>query len=197
MKSLADEKVFDSRSVLSDRTLCASPEPFEPPPCVPRVPAISVRPRPETPLTGRVRARSVAVVAFALWAANFSLSLVEYFQSVRDDAPRLQLRVLVVWAVCSGIFVVIAANVFLSTLFRRPSWTLVVFLRGLAILMSATSCIVGFAVVFPVIAECTRDQIQCSGKEHALRLFVCGGVPIASIWTWVWIPTIRKFLQEL
>ncbi|KAJ7783048.1 hypothetical protein B0H16DRAFT_1495163 [Mycena metata] len=201
MKSLADEKVFDSRSILSDRTLCASPEPVEPTHHIPRIPAISVRPRPETPLTGRVRARSAAVVAFALW--DRQLFFVSHthptgnIESVRDDAPRLQLRVLLVWAVCSGFFVVIAANVFLSTLLRRPWRALVVSLRGLAILMSATSCIVGFAVVFPVIAECTRDQIQCSSKEHALRLFVCGGVPIASIWTWVWIPTIAKFLQEL
>ncbi|KAJ7188355.1 hypothetical protein C8R46DRAFT_1054533 [Mycena filopes] len=195
MKYSADAKMFDSQSISSDRTLCSSPEPVEPP-RLPCLPANSPGPRAERPLTGRVRARAMAVVAFSLWVSNFSLSLVEYFQSVKDGAPQLQLRVLLVWAICSGIFVVISAAIFSSTLLRRPSWSLVALLRGLTILMSTTSCIVGFAVVFPVIAECTRGQILCSSKERALRLFVCGGVPVASIWTWVWIPSIGSFLQE-
>ncbi|KAJ6593812.1 hypothetical protein B0H19DRAFT_35813 [Mycena capillaripes] len=113
----------------------------------------------------------------------------------RMQASQLQSRITLVWAVCSGILVVVAAAVFVSTLLRRPSRSFVAFLRGLTIFMSATSCIVGFAVMFPVIAECAGSG--CSSKERALRLFVCGGVPVASVWTWVWIPTIRQFLHEL
>jgi uncharacterized membrane protein len=83
----------------------------------------------------------------------------------------LQVRILLVWAACSGVFVVLTTAVFVSTLLRRPSRSFVSFLRGLAIVsvfppnfrpmlteelaqfMSFTSCIVGFAVMFPVIAE--------------------------------------------
>jgi len=177
MKSPFNEKTIDTESVLSDRTLCASPEPLEPPPRVAHVcaaPTTTIRPRSSPAHAVRVKARVVAAIVFALWSINLSLSLVEYFRLLRTPVhPPLQLRILLVWAVCSGLLVLTAAAVFVSTLVRRPSVGFVGFLRGFAIFMSATSCIVGFAVMFPIIAECTGGA-DCTDKERTMRLFLCG-----------------------
>ncbi|KAJ6499392.1 hypothetical protein C8R45DRAFT_114572 [Mycena sanguinolenta] len=200
MSSLMNEKM----SVLSDRTLCASPEPLPPP-------RISLRPSPVH--AARTSVRIITAVAFTLWSANLSLSLVEYFRLGREPVP-LQMRVVLAWAVCSALLVLTAAAVFLSTLVRRPSAKFVRFLCGFSILMSVTSCIVGFAVLFPVVAEwCvpllglllilmpggmdSPSATGCLGWDHAVRLFLCGGVPVASVWTWVWIPAIRVFSSAL
>ncbi|KAJ6475278.1 hypothetical protein C8R47DRAFT_695564 [Mycena vitilis] len=116
----------------------------------------------------RVKVRAMSAVALFLWGVNISLSLVESFHL---ESSQLQFRILLVWATCSGLFVVLAAAAFVSTLMRLPSRPFVSFLQGVMIVMSATSCIVGFAVLFPVIAECAGSG--CSSKERALRLFVC------------------------
>lgn len=89
MKSPVNEKTIDTLSVLSDRTLCASPEPVEPPPCFARIPCAP------TPLSKcaypayavRANARAIAGIAFVLWSVNISLSLVEYF---REPFPLLR-----------------------------------------------------------------------------------------------------------
>ncbi|KAJ7901738.1 hypothetical protein B0H14DRAFT_1250879 [Mycena olivaceomarginata] len=203
-----NEKSFDT---ISERTLCASPEPLDlpppprptrfqwapvppPPPRPTRVQCAPVPPIPTSPShAARVHVRGVTVIGFALWSTNFSLSLVEFFHLVRTSAerqPQAQLRVLLAWAVCSGLLVLAATAVFVSTLFRRPSVRFIGFMHSFAIFMSATSCIVGFAVLFPAIAQC----VGCSNQERAMRVFLCGGVPVASVWTWVWIPTVRKFV---
>ncbi|KAJ7697716.1 hypothetical protein B0H17DRAFT_1130310 [Mycena rosella] len=137
----------------------------------------------------------MSAIALILWSIEMSLSLVEHFRMVRLHSPAYQSRLLLVWTVSSGLFVVTTAAVFISTLLRRPRRPLLNFLRGFAIFMSLTSSIIGFGVMFPIIAECSAGQ--CKGKERALRLFVCLGVPVASVWTWIWIPTIRSFLSEL
>ncbi|KAJ7925210.1 hypothetical protein B0H13DRAFT_1975493 [Mycena leptocephala] len=169
------------KSPVNEKTIDTLPEPVEPPPRFARIPCAPTPP---------------ANVPFVLWSVNISLSLVEYFRLIAEThVSQLQVRILLVWAACSGVFVVLTTAVFVSTLLRRPSRSFVSFLRGLAIFMSFTSCIVGFAVMFPVIAECTNSG--CSSGERTLRFFVCGGVPVASVWTWVWIPTIGKLLREL
>ncbi|KAF8210139.1 hypothetical protein K438DRAFT_1959420 [Mycena galopus ATCC 62051] len=198
-----NEKSLDTLSVLSDRTLCASPEPLEPRIRAPPnpIPPITYRRRaPPQAYAVRASARVVAGVAVVLWSLNLSLSLVEYFRLLREPQiqkdRQFQLRVLLVWAVCSALLSLTASTVFVCTLLRRPAPRLVRFLRGFTIFMSFTSCIVGFAILFPAISECSSST-GCTGSEHALRVFVCGGVPVASVWTWVWIPTMRKFAGAL
>ncbi|KAJ7680234.1 hypothetical protein DFH06DRAFT_1162325 [Mycena polygramma] len=193
MNSHFNEKTLDTLSVLSDRTLTVSPEPLEPPVRVPRL-CIPIAPVGSSKCAHatRVKVRAMTAVALVLWGVNISLSLVESF---RLESSKLQFRILLVWATCSGLFVALAAAAFISTLMRLPSRPFVSFLHGAMIVMSATSCIVGFAVLFPVIAECAGSG--CSSKERALRLFVCAGVPVGSVWTWVWISSVRHFLHEL
>ncbi|KAJ7096413.1 hypothetical protein C8R44DRAFT_377607 [Mycena epipterygia] len=203
MQLPAEEKTIpvDVQSIFSDRTLCASPEPE----LFPRVSSVScaaatqIRTAHDSyPVhalrTLRIKTRVVSAVALALWSTDLALALVEHFRMIDLQSPALQSRLLLVWAVCSGVFVLVAAVVFISTLLRRPHRPFLSFLRGLAIFMSATSSIIGFGVMFPVIAECSGDK--CSGEERAIRLLVCLGVPVASVWTWVWIPTIRNFMPE-
>ncbi|KAJ7497205.1 hypothetical protein FB451DRAFT_220648 [Mycena latifolia] len=192
MKSPAaeDEKTLDAQSVFSDRTLCASPEPAV---NVPRVLPAQTRPAPEQAL--RVKTRTMSAVALVLWSIDLSLSLVEHFRMVNMHSSGFQSRLLLVWSVCSGLFVVITAAVFISTLLRRPHRPFLNFLRGFAIFMSLTGSVVGFGLMFPVIAECSIGE--CSRKERVMRLWLCLGVPVTSVWTWLWIPTIRSFLPEL
>ncbi|KAJ6586832.1 hypothetical protein DFH09DRAFT_235647 [Mycena vulgaris] len=172
MKSpAADEKTLDAQSVLSDRTLCTSPEPEVSPRVVgvPRLVPAQLRTPPGSQAL-RVKTRTVSAVALVLWSINMALSLIEYLRMVRMHSPVFQSRLLLVWTVCSGLFVGITAAVFISTLLRRPSRPFLNFLRGFAIFMSITSCIIGFGLIFPVIEQCSGGK--CSSEEHAMRLFV-------------------------
>ncbi|KAF7376066.1 hypothetical protein MSAN_00021400 [Mycena sanguinolenta] len=196
MSSLMDEKM----SVLSDRTLCASPEPLPPPP---RITPSRVAHRP-TPAqhpdlrahynSHRIRSmeRKPLLVSCRIFPTCEGLGRT----SIHSSTWELQMRIVLAWAVCSALLVLTAAAVFLSTLVRRPPVKFVRLLHVFSILMSATTCILGFAVLFPVIAECS-SAAGCSSSDHTARFFLCGGVPVASVWTWLWIPNIRRFSSAL
>ncbi|KAJ7287628.1 hypothetical protein C8J57DRAFT_1496042 [Mycena rebaudengoi] len=195
-----DEKA-DGASIFSDRTLCATPEiRIEQALRIPRRVRVAVPPPPrtvgdsESAQAARVHTRSVSAGAFVLWSLAFSLSLVEYLRMLKMRSPAYQTRILLVWIVCGGIFVVVTAAMFTMTVVRRPSVAWLKLLRGVAILMSVASCIIGFGVVFPVIAECSGSK--CTRGEHAMRIFVSMSVPAASLWTWVWIFTMGKFVAR-
>lgn len=166
MQLPAQEKTIpvDVQSIFSDRTLCASPEPE----LFPRVSSVSCTATTQIRATHdsypvhalRIKTRVVSAVALALWSTDLALALVEHFRKslsagvrrvpkfltgmIELQSPPLQSRLLLVWSVCSGVFVLIAAAVFMSTLLRRPHRPFLSFLRGLAIV---SACLI--RIIYP------------------------------------------------
>ncbi|KAJ6609823.1 hypothetical protein B0H10DRAFT_2062634 [Mycena sp. CBHHK59/15] len=195
------EEKTDALSILSDRTLCASPEPDEPvrTPGIPRVPCgVPLEPaacEAHVEQSMRVKTRSVSAVALTLWTivslcllsrifvckkAESSISISYH---ARVDGVQWDLR----RRGHCNVLVDLAATAFpvLCEIFAR--------LHNHHVRHQRHNRLWG---AVSVLIECPTAVCE-SDEDRVLRLFVCLGVPVVTVWTWVWIPVMRRFVAEM